>query len=231
MQALTTPRYTAAEAGRLTGFRPERVRRWLRGYAYHYPVSDGGPKTLVHQQPVIQRDGVEYDRYASFLELIDLIFVRSFLDHGLSLQKIRAALAESEKIIGGHHFAQQVYFTDGHKIYLKLDARKEENLLELMSGGQWVISEVIRKEATQIDFDDDTGFAEKWYPEGRDKGIVLDPKINFGAPTIVGKGIRTSNIYDLFVAESGNTEQVSNWMNLEKSEVKAAVDFEAVLVA
>lgn len=225
------PRYTAAEAGRLTGLRPERVRRWLRGYSYSYiPASDKDP-TLVYQRPVIKQREAEDSGYASFLDLVDLLFVRRFLENGFSLQRIRKALAEAESVIGGHHFAQRVYFTDGHEIYLRVKDRDTENLLQLLSGGQWVISEVILDMARQVDFDQETGFAEKWFPAGRQAGVVVDPRICFGAPTIVGRGMRTSNVYDLFIAEREDTCVVSEWMNLREHEVESAVQFERALAA
>lgn len=225
------PRYTAAEAGRLTGLSPGRVRRWLRGYSYLYSSSSSELDTVIHQQPVIRQQDAEDSGYASFLDLIDLIFVRRFLENGFSLQKIRKALAEAELIVGGHHFAQRVYFTDGQEIYLRVKEKASENLLQLLSGGQWVISEIILRMAKQVDFDQQTGFVEKWYPAGRDGGVVLDPRVCFGAPTIAGKGVRTSNIYDLFVAESRDAKQVSDWMNLQTEEIEAAVRFEKALAA
>ncbi|HUF73877.1 MAG TPA: DUF433 domain-containing protein [Gammaproteobacteria bacterium] len=223
------PRYTPAEAGRLTGLRPERVRRWLRGYSYSYVSPMGKDTTLVHQRPVIKQRDAEDTGYASFLGLVDLLFVRQFLDRGFSLQRIRKALAEAESIIGGHH--QRVYFTDGREIYLRVKGHGTENLLQLLSGGQWVISDVILDMARQVDFDQETGFAEKWFPAGRQAGVVVDPRICFGAPTIVGRGVRTSNVYDLFVAEREDTQVVSKWMNLREQEVESAVKFERALAA
>lgn len=225
------PRYTPAEAGKLTGLRPERIRRWLRGYSYTYASRSEREATLVHQGPVIKQRDAQDTGYASFLDLVDLLFVRQFLEKGFSLQKIRKALAEAESIVGGHHFAQRVYFTDGHEIYLRVKDKGQENLLQLLSGGQWVIADVILHMAKQVDFDEGTGFAEKWYPAGRNAGIVLDPRVCFGAPTIAGKGIRTSNVYDLFVAEAADIRRVSEWMHLREQEVDAAVKFERALAA
>ena len=225
------PRYTAAEAGRFTGLRAERVRRWLRGYSYLYDSGRTASGRLVFQEPVIRQSDSEQSSFASFLDLVDLLFVRRFLETGFSLQKIRKALAEAESIVGGHHFAQRVYFTDGKEIYLRVREDGSENLLQLLSGGQWVIADVITQMAKQVDFDQETGFAEKWYPAGRGGGIVLDPRVCFGAPTVVGKGVRTSNVYDLFVAESRDHRAVSDWMNLQESEVCAAVVFEETLAA
>ena len=151
MYVWDVPRYTPAEAGRLTGLRPERVRRWLRGYSYLYSSPSSQLGALIHQQPVIKQKDAEDSGYASFLDLIDLLFVRRFLENGFSLQRIRKALAEAESIVGGHHFAQRVYFTDGREIYLRVKDKGKENLLQLLSGGQWVISDVILHMAKQVD--------------------------------------------------------------------------------
>jgi uncharacterized protein (DUF433 family) len=225
------PRYSPTEAAQLVSLRPERVTRWLRGYEYRYLAKDSSRSRTVRQKPVIHRSGAKASPYASFLDLVDLLFVKRFLDFGFSLQRIRRALNEADKVIGGHHFAQQCYFTDGTDIYLKVKEGEIENLLQLLSGGQWVIADVILQFAKQLDFDDTTGFADKWYPNGKQGRIVLDPKIAFGAPTIVDRGVRTANVYDLFVAEESRTERVANWMKLESEEVTAAVEFERAIAA
>lgn len=225
------PRYSPTETGRLVHVQPDRVRRWLRGYEYTYsPAGATGPRRI-RKDPVVKRKGTAGSPYASFLDLVDLLFVKRFLDYGLSLQKIRKALTEAESVIGGHHFAQRSYFTDGRNIYLKIKGKGTENLLELLSGGQWVIAEVIKTIAEQVDFDDKTGFAEKWYPGGQDGRIVLDPRISFGAPTVMGRGVRTANVLDLYIAEKEDVEQVSSWLDIDTPDVEAAVEFEMALAA
>lgn len=48
---LDRPTYNASEVGRLADLKPDRVRRWLRGYSYSHA---GG----VHRkEPVIRRSG------------------------------------------------------------------------------------------------------------------------------------------------------------------------------
>jgi uncharacterized protein (DUF433 family) len=229
---LDRPTYSPTLAGRLVDLSPDRVRRWLLGYSYSYPVSTGELRTS-QKAPVVHRKGARGSQYASFLDLIDLLFVKKFLDHGISLQRLRQALDETQKIIGGHHFAQRGFFTDGKKIYLEVKHSKQsaDALLELLSGGQWVIAPVIKQAAHQIEFDDETGFAERWYPLGQDKPIVIDPAIAFGAPTLVGRGIKTSNVHDLFLAEEKQVNRVCSWMSLTESEVRTAVAFESQLLA
>lgn len=225
---LGRPSYSVAEAGRLAGLTAGRVRRWLRGYEYSYG------NAIRDQPPVLQGSGIE-DPYASFLDLVDLLFVKRFLDHGLSLQKVRRALDEAREILGTKHFARQTFFTDGGTIFLQLQkgALKEggDAILELMSGGQWVIAPVIRELARQIDFESPEGLASRWYPLGRNRPVVLDPMVSIGAPSIAGRGVKTINIHDLYVAEDERLEPVRAWWGLTDAEIQAAVDFEHKLAA
>lgn len=228
LEVLDSPMYTAAIAGRLTNLRPERVRRWLRGYEFSYRVEHDEARRRTKKGPVIERAGDQ--SFATFLDLIDLLFVKKFLEHGVSLQRLRRALDETRTILGGFHFAQRNFFTDGSKIYLQVQ-RDADALLELLSGGQWVIAPVIRQLAQQIDFQETSGFAERWYPLGKDGLVVLDPHVSFGAPTIRKRGVETANVFDLYIAERKNTDKVAWWMNLRPEEVSAAVTFEERLAA
>lgn len=225
---LDEPMYNAAMAGRVVGISATRVRRWLRGYEYRYSVASEAKRRKAAQGPVVHR--TTDSAYASFLDLIDLLFVRHFLDYGIPLQRLRKALSEAEELIGGHHFAQRSFFTDGHEVWVQVKD-ESESLMQLLSGGQWVIAPIIRQLAEQIDFQAVTGFAERWYPAGFDGRVVLDPRVSFGSPTVANRGVETCNIYDLFVAEGKRVVPVSRWMELREEEVEAAVAFEQQLRA
>jgi len=225
--------YSIAEASRLIGLHPKRVSRWLQGYSYKYEVYSGHVRHG-EQAPVIQRGRTRGTTYASFLDLVDLLFVKQFLEHGLSLQKVRTALDEATELLGTNHFARETFFTDGHNIYLKLieaGPDKGEGILQLMTGGQWTIAQIIEELATRIDFHEATGFARRWYPLGHTGLIVIDPTISFGRPSIVNRGIATENVYDFFVGEEEKIEQVCRWMDLQPREVVAAVGFERQIAA
>lgn len=232
MDAWDIPMYPAATAARLVRLHVDRVRRWLIGYDYSYFAGPEGNTRTAHKGPVIKRDKSAESSYASFLDLIDLLFVKEFLHQGISLQKIRKALKEAEELINEHHFAQRRFFTEGKSIYLELKENNEgDALLELLSGGQWVFASIIKDLAHRIDFDQPTGFARRWYPLGREGLIVLDPGISFGKPTLIGRGVATANIYDMFLAERENVQHVCSWMDLKRPEVEAAVTFESQLAA
>ena len=230
MEIWETQIYNPAYVSRLINLSTGRIKRWLQGYEYSYIASDSAKAVWRHKEPVIDRDDSEIPSYASFLDLIDLLFVKQFLNKGLSLQKIRKALTEAQALIGGHHFAQRMFFTDGKNIYMQVrdDA---DSLLELLSGGHWVISQFIKELAEQIEFDEPSGFAAKWFPLGKTGLIVIDPKISFGRPTIIGKNISTDNIYDCYLGENENITKVCGWLDLTRDQVTAAIKFETTLNA
>ena len=221
---LAEPMYAAAEAGRLVRISGVRVGRWLRGYSYEYRDARR------RQRPVIHPTSGAETNFASFLDLVDLLFVRKFLDHRISHQKLRKALDEARHMLGTNHFARQSFFTDGTNIWVQV---KEEGaaILELLSGGQWVIPQVILELAHQIEFDPPSGLARRWYPLGPAGHIVLDPFVSFGRPSIVGTGVATSNVLDFFVAEGRRVRPVCRWFDLTQPQVDAALSFEKPLAA
>ena len=206
IEPLDVPMYSQAMASRLVGLDSGRVRRWLQGYEYTY-------------------------EYASFLDLMDLLFVKKFVEHGISVQRLRKALEEAVDLTGDHHFAQRRFWTDGRKIYLQIKDKPAEALLELLSGGQWVIAPIIKQVAHQIEFDAITGVSKKWFPLGKEKSVVVDPSVAFGAPTIAGRGVQTANVFDLYVGEERDIGRVSVWLDLPPEAVRNAVEFEQALAA
>jgi len=230
MKSWDVPMYSSAMAGKLVGLTPTRVRRWLQGYRYIYISGQNHALCTGHKDPIIYRSDVADLNFASFLDLIDLLFVKQFLDRGVSLQRTRKALSEAESIIGGHHFAQRTFFTNGHNIFIQVKEHGDA-ILELLTGGQWVIAPIIKELSQKIDFDRSSGFAQRWYPWGKNASIVVDPSVSFGRPTIVGRGIATANIYDLFTAENEGLKNVCSWFNLREDEVDNAVKFERYLLA
>jgi uncharacterized protein (DUF433 family) len=221
---LTAPIYEPAEVARLVGLTASRVRRWLFGYQYRV----GADKREKKQVPVIHRRNTDRYRYASFLDLIELLSVKSFLDKGFSLQRVRRACDEAASVLSDDHpFARRRFFTSGREIYLEFQNRRDAaNLLQLLTDGQWVIEPIIREFAEQIDFDLDSELAAKWWPLGKNEHVVLDPLVSFGAPSIVGRGVKTANVFDLYRAERQKSEVVARWMSLTLTEVEAAVRFE-----
>lgn len=226
MDRYTDPVYPAAEAARLVGLHPARVHRWVKGYRYRHA------STVRRQSPVVRRKAKgATSSYVSFFELVELLLVKQFLDHGISLQRVRKALSEAGSIVGGGHLAQRVFFADGTEIFLRVQG-KDNAIMHLLSGGQWAIAAIIEELGKQIKFfDPPREYARLWYPRGQDGHIVINPVVSFGSPSLAGRGIATANVYDLFVAEGENHQAVEDWWGITRSEVVAAVEFERSLEA
>jgi DNA-binding transcriptional MerR regulator/uncharacterized protein (DUF433 family) len=220
-KTLSTPTYTITETSRLTGLSRYQVRRYLKGYSY-----EGGK-----QDPVITRDASPESTYASFLDLIDLLFVKRLLERGFSLQFIRKALDDARIHLGAPHFARSIFFTSRKDIVLQLPDSSE--LVTLLTGGQMAMNVVVDEFYKKLDFEKVTNFkfVRRWYPLGKKGLIVIDPTISFGRPTIMGSGIATENIYDLFLGEQKIFEPVESWFRIPRSHLEAAVNFELSLVA
>jgi len=215
--------YEPADAARFLRMSSARVRRWVYGYHYEYRE-----KTR-HKGPMIVRDRNDGQvPYMSFLDLMELLFVKLFLDEGIPLQRIRRALDEAKQVLDiDHPFARRMFFTNGHALYLQVKQQGDApQLLQLLSGGQWVIAPVVMQYARQIDFARVSGEALRWWPMGRAVPVVLDPRVSFGAPTIAEAGIRTTVLYDLYKAEGKRVNAVSRWMQIPPDLVRAAVRWE-----
>ena len=222
LKALNTPIYPVYQTNRLVGISRWTVTRYLRGYEYKYLV--GGTSHEGHQPPVVNPD--EGSVYASFLDLVDLLYVKEFLSRGFSLYFLRQALAEARERLGTPHFARSVFYTSGDQIVLKLP--KDGNLIALMTGGQLTIQEITERLSTRLDFENATeyGLAQRWYPNGKKGHIVIDPRVSFGQPTLIGYSTSTNNIYDLYLGENKKVEPVSGWFNIPAHQIRTAVQFE-----
>ena len=93
------------------------------------------------------------------------------------------------------------------------------------------MTQIVKMFSDRLNFEDATkyGFARRWYPNGKEGLVVIDPEISFGRPTLMGTGIPTNNIYDLFLGENKTIEPVSNWFEIPANEIQAAVQFEQAL--
>jgi uncharacterized protein (DUF433 family) len=220
-KTLSAPTYNLAETTRLTGLSRGRVSRYLRGYSY-----EGGKL-----DPVISREIPPESTYASFLDLIDLLFVKRLVESGFSLQFIRKALDDARIHLGTPHFARSTFFTGRKDILLQLPDCSE--LVTLLTGGQMAMNVVVDEFYKKLDFEKVTNFhfVRRWYPLGKRGLIVIDPTISYGRPTIMGSGIATENIFDLYLGENEKIKPVEDWFRISSKHIKAAVNFELSLAA
>lgn len=225
--------YYRAEAARLLRMTPSRLRRWVSGYTYwlRYQLQ---PKRR-RQPPVVKTDLPELEGLValSFLELMELRIVRAFVDRGVPLQRVRKAARLASIHFGTEHpFASRRVFTDGSSIFTALTpSGSDHRLIELARDThlQILFGEVLEPFLEEIDFDNSTALAFRWWPLGKDRPIVLDPRIAFGAPIVAGTRVRTDTV-------QGATERtahaaVAEAFQISEKQVAAAIEFESQLAA
>lgn len=235
--------YTAAEASRLTGISPGRIRRWMEGYTF---IRRGEVRT---SPPVVSRGLDAFPESEavtiSFRDLIEIMCVSGFLSAGVRWPRLRKAYEKAGEVLGiDHPFATRRFLTDGYNVLLKVDDRY---LLDLVSN-QFALFEVLRPylKTDGLDFADE--FAARWWPMGKRKPIFIDGRLSFGQP-VVTQGVPTLVLYRAYIAErrsrNGTTigasfsqtidqktvRYVADWYSIASRSVQAAVEYETRLAA
>jgi uncharacterized protein (DUF433 family) len=226
--------YSRVEAARLLRMTPPRLRRWVGGYTYWLRDS-AAEKSRRKRPPVIKTDlPVIDDAIAlSFLELMELRVVKAIVDAGISLQHVRiAAQLASSRFETDHPFASRRVFTDGQAIFSAITDDlersdvvrwKKEDIDQIIAGP------LFDQFLQEIEFDSTTSLARRWWPQGRNCPILLDPKISFGAPVIAGTAVRTSVVARMAHRASVHAAAIAFELQLQQAE--AALAFESELAA
>jgi uncharacterized protein (DUF433 family) len=205
----------------------------VNGYTY-WLVGQAEPRHR-RQGPVIQTDlpRLGQSRALSFLELMELRVVLGLRGANLSLQAIRAAAQVARKALSSPHpFATHAVFTDRQRIFASLQPGDGlHELIELDRGRhtQVILGQVLEPFLEDMDFDPASGFAKRWWPLGRHRLVVIDPRVNFGAPGITGTRIRTSTVAAM--VGGGSPAETAAAFHLSEGEVASALEFERALKA
>lgn len=220
--------YSHREAAALAGLRPERVARWVRGY--RFKGRDGRPSS---SRPVFEADW-EIRAGApvtlSFLDLIEMLFVKAFLDEGVSMPTIRKAAVEGARLFQVKHpFCVKRFETDGRDIFVSVEREAHDERLVDLVRKQAVFNQVIGPLLHRLKFDV-AGVASTWWPRGESFPVVLDPSRSFGAPIVPRRGVPTRVLAGPVIA-GDPADFVARMYQVSVREVDSAVTFERELAA
>ena len=218
--------YTISEASRLTRVSRGRIRRWLRGYHYRSRQRLYTSRPLWHGQ----WDPIDNVLALGFLDLIEIRFVDAFRKAGVSWAMLRRANDRAQQMFGGSHpFCTNRFVTDGREVFVELhEETGETSLLEIVRS-QHVFAEIVKPFLRDLEFDENEGFV-RWWPLGKDRLVVLDPKRSFGSPIVARHGVPTEVLAKAAKA-SRSIAEVMHWFAVPQEEIHDAVEYEQQLAA
>jgi DNA-binding transcriptional MerR regulator/uncharacterized protein (DUF433 family) len=223
--ALGTGFYTISEAARLLKISPLNIRRWLGGYTYR----QGGRQVVM--PPLWQPQLPAYDRHIElgFRDLVELRFIKAFLDSGLSLKTVRSCLEYARGCVNDPRpFSTRRFQTDGRTILLESLRRSGEDQVLDIKKRQYVIRQIIERTFKDLDISDD--IVARWRPFGGKESIVIDPVRAFGQPIASRYGVPTVALAQA-AKEERSLNRVSYLFDVPVPIIQDSVNFENSLLA
>ncbi len=219
---LTSGLYTVPEAARLTRVSAGKIRRWLKGYDFK-----SGDR--VHHSDAVwqgELEPMESKLALSFRDLLELRFVDAFIRAGVSWRTMRRAHSRAQSELNTTHpFCSNRIATDGKNILLRQgEDDGDEALIDLVTN-QREFRRLVQDFLKELEF---FGNDIIWWPLGRKRQIVVDPKRNFGQPTVVRSGV-PSQILARSVKANASRDLVAKWYEVQLEEIRDAVEFEESL--
>jgi len=207
---LRVPNYGVSDAARFADVSGATVRNWQKLGNRPSPLS---PR--------------EKGKGLSYLQLIELAVVAAVRDAGVKLPVIRETREYMSRILKSEFpFAEYKFKTDGKELWIDfLEAGGSEGdgkLLKASGRGQLAWAEIIGK-LREFEYDKDVGLAVRWHLAGEQSAVVIDPRIQFGKPSV--RGVPTWVLFER--AKAGDTiEYLARDYGIPESAVADALAFE-----
>jgi hypothetical protein len=202
--------YSLADAARIVGAPTSTLSRWSSA-----------------SRGIVPRFLDASEHTITFVELMELLFIKMFRDEGVSMQAIRKTSQEAaKKFKTDYPFAVQRFDTDGKTIFATLLSEATgKKLVEDLKYGQFVFEKILKPFFRKLDYG--SFEVERYWPLEKGGRVVLDPARKFGQPIDFDSGIPTRTLY-LAVSAGGGQEvkSVANWFGVPVAAVNAAVAFE-----
>jgi uncharacterized protein (DUF433 family) len=215
------PAYTLAEAARYLKLPQATLRSWSVGRGY--PTASGTGRFQPLIRPAQSRPPV-----LSFSNLIEAHVLRALrTDHGVSVKDLRAALRYAEERLGIERLLlRRELCTEGGSLFLE----RYGQLISLSASGQLAMRKLLEEHLKRVEWDA-SSLPIRLYPFpsfegiGSDRPIAIDPRIAFGRPVLVRKGISTHVIAERIDAGETVPDLAADY-ELTPVEIEEAVLYE-----
>lgn len=187
-----------------------KIRRWLNEFwnkrfsnsTYNYSFGDKGNEAV------------------NFYTLIEFITFSALRNNNISAQHIQKFHQYlTTKLKTPFPFATTKISTDQVSVYYETF----NEYVKYDGKNQISLKKILEPFLLKIDFNQEN-IAERYFPLGKDHSIVIDPKHQFGQPTIFGTNIKVDTIYSLYKAEESK-KTISFLYNLTFSQIDDVIAF------
>lgn len=211
---LYVPNYRIGEAARYAHLSAQTVAKW-------HGKPGGNQKATLSSKA--------HGASLSYLQLIEVAVVASFRKAGVTLRKIAVAREYLAKQLEAEFpFAEYRFKTDGKDLwmdYAQFEANAgDKTLLAASKGGQLAWGDIIGR-LQEFDYENDGGLAIRWHVAGRDEGVIIDPRLQFGAPSV--EGVATWAFKDRWHAGE-ELDDIADDFGVSNLDVIAALRFEGI---
>jgi uncharacterized protein (DUF433 family) len=217
------PLYTVSAAHRLAGVNPSTIRRWLEGYAYDY----AGERRFSPAKVKASAGRVEDTLLLNFLDLIEVQTAARLRHARVGWKAIAEVLSLARSRWSTKHpFAIQRLRSDGRQLFVDAAATSGSKILHRLGSRQLEFEEVVDPSLFElIDFTEE-GEPLRWWLQGRNRRIVVDPARAFGQPIIAGRGVPVVALVKAFSTEL-DANRVARLFGVAAKDVEQAVKFGA----
>lgn len=216
---LNRPNYTLSEAAHYLQVPTSTLRAWFAGqHGFERVIEPADPKRNI----------------LSFVNLVEVhVLVSIRREHQVPLQAARRAVEfVSKKLKVERPLAHQQFETNGIDLFVE----QLGGLVNASRNGQRGMREILQPYLQRIDRDP-KGIPVKLYPLTRGgetpsqpKSVVIDPRIAFGRPVLVGTGIPTAILAERFKAGESLKDLATDY-GADEEKIQEAIRCELGLAA
>lgn len=202
--------YTISEVAFILKLPIAKVRRWMnefwdnklsKKYNNHYSIGKGR------------------DKATNFYTLIEFYVFFQLRELNVSTNRIFLAHQDmAEQLNSPYPFASSKVLSDGKNILFMMD---DGTVINANKTRQIAFKQIIEEFCKKIEFSP-SDIAERFYPLGRDKHIIVDPHHQFGQPVVEKTNILAQTLFELY--KSGETKRfLSRLYDLNEDEIEDAI--------
>lgn len=213
------PRYPIAEAAILAGTTAITLRRWGAGIR---------PAPGRSAQPALIRldGGLGDPVHLSFFNVVEAAFLAAYRQLHVPMQRVRRALDYSKtRIQIDRPLLGEQFRANGKDLFREFVERTgEKRLLDVSRSGQVEWPVAVAEYFQAIEYDQH-GPVLMWLLGAR-RVVGINPRVSFGEPAIVRRGIATRVVFERFFAGE-EPEDIAEDLSLSAAEISEAVRWEA----